>query len=434
MSPFKKGRFELIMSESAGLQQVEFIDFQREGYESGIRDPSFLFLETESVRSVVGQVTLGNLTKSFVVFSKSDKAPVIWMRLKSFEELEMVEDLLSESPWSDGHFSLAASGHDQKQAQVAEKSLPPTEGNLYAQLDFGDFVLGVKPRGWRLPGLKSELRGWLALEAILNAAKGPLKVKFLMSSVLRERLTRGLDLDTSQRIQFKKFFVEGGGSLKDFNFYEEAANGPFRGISDTSYIQEWENSERTEYEKRTSVLGNRPIFEIFYLALHLPGNQKKPILGFFRVYPGSVDLHLILDERNRSDGLEIANEFGWLASFSISRDGKVTSPGMEKAMADLFPNNSYVLGFSFPLHRTGKHQLIIVEREAADIMTAVLQRHRGVLVEPKAFESLRKGSLNDYEAYVHERLRIAGPDEKRNPSNQNSGKDQICRLQLMRGD
>jgi hypothetical protein len=146
VSSDKKGRFELIMSESADSKEVEYIDFRKKGYESGVRDPSFLFQETNSVRTVVGQVTLGDHTKSFVVFSERDKVPVIWMRLKSLEELEKIRGLLSESPWADGYFSLVASGQDQKQVQVAEESLPPTEGDLYAQLDFGEFILGVKPQ------------------------------------------------------------------------------------------------------------------------------------------------------------------------------------------------------------------------------------------------------------------------------------------------
>ncbi|MBK8201147.1 MAG: hypothetical protein IPK68_02065 [Bdellovibrionales bacterium] len=57
---------------------------------------------------------------------------------------------------------------DQSQAQVAEKSLPPTEGELYAKLDFGDFVPWVKPKGRSLSGVKTELRAWNALEAIVN--------------------------------------------------------------------------------------------------------------------------------------------------------------------------------------------------------------------------------------------------------------------------
>lgn len=414
VSSDKKGRFELIMSESAGSKEVEYIDFQKRDYESGVRNPSFLFQETISVRNVVGQLTLGNQTKSFVVFSEHDRAPVIWMRLKTLEELEKIRGLLSESPWADGRFSLVASGDDQKQAQVAEKSLPPTEGDLYAQLDFGNFFLGVKPQGLRMPGFKTELRGWHALEAILDAAKSSFKIIFLNSSVLRNRITRGLDLDTSKRIQFKKFFAEEGGIPKEFNFYEEAANGNFRGISDASYIAERENAKLPENEKRTSIFRNMPIFEIFYVAFHLPGDQKKPILGFFRVYPGSLDLHLILNNRNQSDASEIANEFGWLAKFSISQDGKTTSPGMERAMADLFPDSIYVLGFSFPLYRTYRHELITVEREAADIMTAVLQRNRGVLVDPKAVEAVRNGYLNDL--------------------NGKSSKQQICRLQLIHGE
>jgi hypothetical protein len=256
-----------------------------------------------------------------------------------------------------------------------------------------------------------------ALEAILNAAKSPLKIMFLNSSVLRDRITGGLDLDTSERIQFMKFFAEGGGSPKEFNFYEEAANGNFRGISDKSYIQERENARLSEYEEGTSILRNMPIFEIFYVAFHLPGDQKKPILGFFRVYHASLDLHLILDDRNNSDASEIAIEFGWLASFSINQDGKTTSPGMERAMADVFPDRFYVLGFSFPLYQTRRHELITVEREAADIMTAVLQRHRGVLVDPKALEAVRKGYLRDL-----------------NGKSGQQQQQQICRLQLIHGD
>ncbi|MBK8201148.1 MAG: hypothetical protein IPK68_02070 [Bdellovibrionales bacterium] len=76
------------MNEQAHSQQVKFIDFHTKVFESGIRAPRFLFLETESVRTVVGQLTLGTQTKSFVVFSEHDKAPVIWMRLKSLEELK----------------------------------------------------------------------------------------------------------------------------------------------------------------------------------------------------------------------------------------------------------------------------------------------------------------------------------------------------------
>ncbi|MBK8201145.1 MAG: hypothetical protein IPK68_02050 [Bdellovibrionales bacterium] len=271
---------------------------------------------------------------------------------------------------------------------------------------------------------------------LLNAGKAPLKINFVVSSVLRDRITRGLDLDTSQRIQFKKFFAEGKGSPKDFNFYDEAANGEFRGISDRRYLVERESAHRAEYESRNYLgLGNVPLFQIFYVAFHLPEDQKKPILGFFRVYPWSLDLHLILDDENQSDGREIVSEFAWLATFSISQEGKTTSPGMERAMADLFPNSFYVLGFSFPLYRTDRHELITVERAAADIMTAVLRRNRGVLVDPKALEDLRKGSLNEYEAYVHERLGISGPDKETNPSNEEVGNpQQSCRLQLTRGD
>ncbi|MBK9038353.1 MAG: hypothetical protein IPL83_04190 [Bdellovibrionales bacterium] len=47
-------------------------------------------------------------------------------------------------------------------------------------------------------------------------------------------------------------------------------------------------------------------------------------------------------------------------------------------------------------------------------MTAVLQRNRGVLVDPKAVEAVRKGSLKDL--------------------NEKSSKQQICRLQHIRGD
>ncbi|MBK9038352.1 MAG: hypothetical protein IPL83_04185 [Bdellovibrionales bacterium] len=62
MSPGKKGRFELIMSESVDSKEVEYIDFHKNGYESAVRDPSFIFQETISVRNVVGQLILGNQT------------------------------------------------------------------------------------------------------------------------------------------------------------------------------------------------------------------------------------------------------------------------------------------------------------------------------------------------------------------------------------
>lgn len=428
----KKGRFELVMSEFAGSQEMEFIDFRLKGYESGVRTPSFLFLETESVRSVVGELTLGGKTKYFVAFAEPDKAPVIWMRLKSTEELNEISDILSKSPWSNGQFNLPVEGQDHNQLQVAEKSLPPTEGELYAKLDFGDSVLGTGLKGWSLPGFRTALRGWDALGFLLSEAQAPFKVVFLMSSVLSERLTRGLDLDTNQRFQFKKFFPRGESPPMDFDFYGEAANGGFHGISDTSYLVERKNAQLSEHEKRASIQSNdRPLFEIFYVAFHLPGNQKNPVLGFFRVYPAALDLHLILDESNRLDATEIANEFGWLANYSIEKNGKVTSPGMEGAMADVFPPRFYVLGFSFPLHRTDRHQLITVERAAADIMTVVLQKHRGVLVDPRALEALRKGSLSDYEAYVQERLRIEGSVEKGKAADQDLGKHWSCRSQLV---
>jgi hypothetical protein len=69
VSSDKKGRFELIMSESAGSKEVEYIDFQKRDYESGVRNPSFLFQETISVRNVVGQLTLGNQTKISLKYS-----------------------------------------------------------------------------------------------------------------------------------------------------------------------------------------------------------------------------------------------------------------------------------------------------------------------------------------------------------------------------